>query len=755
MKLFRKLITSRFNRPARKSHRWRPGIEALEDRAMPSTAPILYSTITEAADFGNTRATAQTIPLAAMMETQVQGKLAGSTDVDMLRIALTAGQVFTTDVSGSLVTRGSLGLPFTTARATLSLQNGAGVPQTVQLANYGQSLEYRVTSPGIYFLAVSWTGTASTQSINYTAHLRAVGLDNFNLDSTLLNRTDGAMTAWQNGNVLNIAGPTGHGFGIRGNWAETPTTANALTSASYRATGDIYLQTAAGDVLIHLPSDLTLTTKPQLWGDAFGEVNSIDWTAPPSLAAYEAILGVIYPPGLLDIGQISAGTKINIGLGRDMALKNTGAPLNNEIPYLYLSVNPLANSSAGSITQAFSAVLDPADPFLYIGSPLSGDTTYVTALAGSAHGIIPFTPVDAPSQWHGNLRGHVYIQSQFDLTALTGVPSELDGNITLNLDPNHTGQVLGNPSLSLQPLLDGLTNPQALSAYGQAIDTIFSNFSAGVNGTLKLSPWKKIADVPGLASRFGGKLSVVDWLMTNNAPKLALGNASLIYDGTTENAYFRGGTANPFAGTQLAPFTAPVNTIDLDAAFAKGGHFYVDFQGGYQPFGFSTVGEIKVLGNWPVPVITMFPGLNGLPSPVVTMVNQTSVTVDLSMNVLGLASEDLKGQVYSNGDFVLSAVDHADLGPFSGSETYTLTYSHLNGFTFRADLAGSASNGPAEGDVTATVYINVNSAGHMTFSGGGSATAYVYGVNVGSVGVYVNNNELVFWAGGYEIDIPL
>src|SRR5713101_2833008 len=78
-----------------------PRIEALEDRVLLSSQPIIYTTLHEVGDVGSTLRTAQSVPLAAMLETQIQGTQSTRSDVDMFRVQLRQGQILTADVSSS------------------------------------------------------------------------------------------------------------------------------------------------------------------------------------------------------------------------------------------------------------------------------------------------------------------------------------------------------------------------------------------------------------------------------------------------------------------------------------------------------------------------------------------------------------------------------------------------------------------------------------------------------------------------------
>jgi hypothetical protein len=510
-----------------------------------------------------------------------------------------------------------------------------------------------------------------------------------------------------------------------------------------------------------LPSGpLTVTTKPQQWGDAFGEIGSVAWPAPPSLIAFEAVLGILDPSALLGLGSIDKSTSIGIGLGNDPTLQATGAPLNAAIPYLYLSVNPAANTavSVSAATQASSVIIDPADPFIYIGSPQTGSKFPITAVAVSQSGLIPYAPDDAPSPWNGSLRGHLYIQGVINTTDLTVVPSELEGSVTLNLDPNHTGQWLGGSITPLQManLLVAGTDPVSFLGDGSAVDQLFKNFIAGLNGELKISPWDKVADIPGLMNRLGGDANHLSDVLKSDVPRaLTVGHASLIYDGPTESCYFRGGTTSPFEGTVAAPFAAPVS-LDVDAALKPGGEFYLDAKGTYYALGLTAGGEVKVLNNWPTQVHKIIGP--GLPFGTQT-IYVTEVDVDLNVSVPIVGSVDIHGKLQGNGDFDLSGSAALDIPGLKGSANFDLKYLHTGNWTFTDVASPHYDDNVVRADLNLAIYINVDPYGDLTFSGSGTASSFYVNTWIGwvqvpgSVGVGIINHEIWFEADGHEVDI--
>jgi hypothetical protein len=730
-----------------------PRVEVLEDRVVLTTPPIIYTTLHEVGDAGSTLSTAQNVPLAPMLETQILGTQSLRSNLDLFKVQLGQGQILTADISSSSG-GGILGTRF----PHLSLLDRSGVSQQARQAGKGQNIEFRVAQSGTYYVRVDWTGLARAAA-SYTLNIRPIGLENGTLDSTWLGRTEGGLYAWLDGSRLDVSGPVGHGFGIRGNWTGSVVFSGGLPGATYSA-DTIYLDTPLGEVPMPLPggSPLKVTTGAQQWGDDFGEISSITWTAPSSLTPLEAVFAALNPSNFLAIAELNASTKIGIALGNDPTLTSTGAPLNAAIPYVYLSINP----STSGITQAFSVVVDPADPFMYIGSPQTGSIFPITAVGVSQSGLIPYTPEPngKPSQWHGALHGHLYVAGTIDTTELTYVPSEVDGSLTLNLDPNHTGHWLGGSitPLQLANLLLAPQNPVTFLGDGPAVDQLFHNFSAGLNGELKISPWDKIQDIPGLTNRLGSATNYLSALLKMDVPRaLTVAEASLIYDGPTESCYFRGGTVNPFEGTVAAPFVA-TSTVYVDAAIQPGGEFYLDAGGSYNLLGLTAHGDVKVLNSWPIQGPIIIIGPNGLPVPGLQTIYVTEVDADLNVSIpIASGGVDVHGQLTASGDFDLSGSATLNIFALTGSAQFDLKYSHTGTFLFTADVRAHYGDDVVRADLQVNIDINVDSYGDLTYSGSGTASVdvntFVFGwQHVGDVGVGVSNHKIWFEADGHELD---
>jgi hypothetical protein len=145
-----------------------------------------------------------------MLETQILGTQSSHSNVDMFKVTLDQDELLTVNISSRSVGIGGSRTPH------LSLLDSAGTNQQVREAGNKQDLEFRVAESGTYYVRVDWSGLGRTVT-SYTLNIRPIGLDNGTLDVSWLARTEGGLYAWLDGNTLDISGPVGHGFGIRGN----------------------------------------------------------------------------------------------------------------------------------------------------------------------------------------------------------------------------------------------------------------------------------------------------------------------------------------------------------------------------------------------------------------------------------------------------------------------------------------------------------------------------------------------------------
>ena len=616
------------------------------------------------------------------------------------------------------------------------------------------------------------------------------------------------MYAWLKGNTLNITGPTGYGFGITGNWTET-TSLNWLTgqvAASYSATGTLELESAAGEVPLHVGADMeaTVSTAAQINGGVFGTVSSLDlpvWLKTGHLvSSFANTFGFDLNPLAENVTiDITLGGAAGVGLGNSTLLQATQAPLNNAIPYLYFALNPLGTSA----TSLVSVVFDPADPALFVGGkalaaiPLG--PVSVSGIGFSSQGLIPYTPVDAPSQYSGQMSsGDLVLQGSVNTTAITVIPSKINGSVTLNLDPNHTGEILGGVDVTAAELT-GIFSTNFASVLGsssspvaQNLNQIFRNLSIGINGTLDINPlasfqqdlsWQIGNDILGLPT---GPSSFLDQVLNwangklgdpQTLALLSIGDGSLIYNGPTESLYFRGGTTNPFAGTPLASIysiatqagVAP--TLNVDAAVEPGDEFYLNVSGTSNIVGLPESGEVILAHDFPVTgPATSFPSatsptgsvglIGGVPVSLPTHgpTLYTGIYFDANVNVLG-SSVDFQGEMAGNGDFTIQATASIDLGALTGKANFILSDTHAQGFSFTATMDASFSSEYLRGNLDVDFTFGVDD-GNITYAGSVEVSGQVYLTSlIGWVGWDfsggISNGNIWVSADGYELEFTL
>src|SRR5262249_43565577 len=148
---------------------------------------------------------------------------------------------------------------------------GASPNPGTGLMSSNPSYGFVAPATGTYYAKVVASNLTATQSSPFTLDLHRLALAHGAQDVATLSQT-GSMFAWLSGNTLNISGPTGYGFGITGNWAQTAiASGNGRFASTYVATGDVQLQTAAGPLTLSGTS-FTVTTAPQINGRVFGVI---------------------------------------------------------------------------------------------------------------------------------------------------------------------------------------------------------------------------------------------------------------------------------------------------------------------------------------------------------------------------------------------------------------------------------------------------------------------------------------------------
>jgi hypothetical protein len=674
--------TTSFRGTHKTSQRKRPvrlNVESLEDRLVPSGSPFVYSVLdNRAASPDHTPKTAQSVQLLPMMTSEVLANVGANGTHDVYKVQLQQGEILAVNTTVDLPDGTPVPAKVSLLNASSRLVAGMG-PGKLSVAATDPGFAYRVVRSGTYFVAID---VAPGESASYELDLRPIGINASMQDPTWLQKTGGEMDVWLAGNTLEVSGPAGHGFGIAGNWKQTVTHSGALASSTYVATGMVTIKTAGGGVNVGLPSGtaLTITTQPGMWGAYFGAVDSLTGAGSFSLSTLAKACG---SNSQLGLGLTASLPQQNWGIDLGSSLGDSGLPLNPAVPYLHFLSSNDASASFGafkaqldSTGQGFNVVADPADPFLYVG--IKG-VPYISnfGIGWSTHGLIPFAPEAGavPDNYHGALAGNFYHVGEVDLTD-ADIPIIIDGDWTVNFDPNHTGKTFGGASITASQILDALGSPtQPSAALQKQINTVFKNISFEHNGTLNLG-----YSEDGVGSIQVPVIQDVD-----------------VFDGPGQTLYMHGNTVNPFQGTPLADFIK--GDVSVDGTFNRNsGQVDVKVGGDFDLFGQETKGTVEITNQ----------GIN----------------VDGFIHALGTDVE-MKGTIQANGDASLKGQASVDLLVGSAQGTFDLeNHAGQTTLSVAAQLSAlgtsMAFSGQlqANGDYTLTASVASN-----FFLTGGTATA--------------------------------
>jgi hypothetical protein len=734
-----------------KPNRCRLRIESLEAREMPAAGPVVFTTVTEAGDFGNTIAAAMSIATKPMLETDIKGVLATKSDVDLFRLDLSRAQIVTLDAR----MRG-IGLTPAIRTPKLTLMDSKSHVITSSITG---SIGTRIT-PGTYFVSIESGGKGTA---SYTMQVRPIGLDDGNTDPRLLQKNADGIYVWKSGNKLYVSGPVGHGFTIRADEWKQNSTVSRSPGSSYTAHGTVYIQTAA-DFEIPIPlggNALTVATKPGKYGDLFGVLQSASFFS-PATAIYNGVVDALGPQFAKYRMNPNSNSPVVVGevglkLGSDPVVQMSGAPLNPEIPYLYIYGGLGVTSSLGnmSLYNLGSMVIDPADPFLFLSTDVpmgkKGHKANGISVGVSRHGLIPFDPLRTPSQFEGEqLFGHVFLAGKYDLTVATGLPLTAAGSLVVDLHGHGVVNTGGDDlDVAVRSLSTG--TPGHPSSADETDGAWWKNVSLGLNGELDVNV--PIQDsISWLPKKFG----------------VSVANGSLIYDGPNGAAYFSASTFNlaeKLAGTKLGDFLKKANLTNdyfsVDGAVKEGGKFYLDVNQQNTVAGVPIHTELKLTRKWDTSAGNDMRTSGVFSPPHVTTVESTGAYLEIDAKLFGNGLT-LAGQIDGQGNFALSGVVAANFGPVKGSAVVKLESTPTGGVRFTADLTASITTDVVKGELDLHFEMDFDSHGHLVYSSNGVTSKAKVKVrtpwgwkDAGSVSVSIASDHFSFKALGQTIRVNL
>jgi hypothetical protein len=590
--------------------------------------------------------------------------------------------------------------PLSASTITVTGPDGQAVPGANPVAEPDTGV--LSPNPAVGFVAPA-TGSYSirvgtpTAGGHYSIELHRVGLAEGRQDGAALKSTTGGLYASLNDGRLLLRGPTGYGFALRGDWTPSLTDGtNGRVSATYTATGPLFLQTAFGEVEFAVPDGETfsVTTAPSTFGAAFGQVSAISTKVGLPLGDFaEEFRDRIG----LDLNSISLGDKWSIQLGSQIQAERGIEQALSAVPFIVYADKAGFSASFGQVSitnaesdEATTVFVDPSDPSLYVKAKN-------LAFQGSLQGLVPFTPYSeyvtantAPEL--STFFGHVYAKGSFPLA---GLPLELNGDVVVDLDANRDGTLLGLNGVNAGQLFRG----ELFTA--DKVEAVIRDINVGVNGGVDLGYQKA-----------GFNFTV------------PLGKATVVYRGPQQGVWFKGGTIDPWAGTPLETFQATSYTTVEGSVFRTG------------QFNVTATNTWKVFGN--------------RADLSVTLAN-TGVSVAGTARVLG-ENAWLSGQVLTNGNFTLAGGVDVDFGVVSGSAWVELKKSGSS-TSFTAGLSAKASwkketffgTVSASASLSGTLTITTTSAGSLRYSG----SIKVKLSNLPEFSVPVSNNQIGFYVPGF------
>jgi hypothetical protein len=506
-------------------------------------------------------------------------------------------QLAVTDPNGNLIINA-----FTNGSNALVPGGASNNPEAIFTAPATGSYTFNVNA-----LSPSSSVAPSITQFSYAAAIRPFALDttadsaldpnHSAADAAKLSFTGGGLYGWYSTlsdsidptvgsatatpGYFTFSGPTGRGFDLKGNWAEQVNIDGTLT---YSANGVVRLESALGEIPLPLVkgTSFTVTTNridgSRSVGFVTGAQINIDGLPINSFTNVLSNFNFATNLGGGSVGTQFAEASWGIDLGGNVSAQ-TGAPANPAVPYIYFAANAPVSVHYGNITASADATgvgagvnvsIDPADPMIYVdikGLPAVSEL----AFAGSVNDLIPYNPQYAPNDWTGSLYGDVYFKGELNLGDLTddAVPVTIDGDLTVNLDPNHVGFGASAKNIA-QDFARAVTPGTASASALTRLRTDIKSISFGLDGSASL----------------GIKKDGLDF-------EVPMGGASLIWNGQTDTVYVHG-QANTL-NNGLPSILALESDVTVDAMIVVDtGAFDFTLGAEYKVLGLDLTGSVEV-----------------------------------------------------------------------------------------------------------------------------------------------------------------
>jgi hypothetical protein len=482
-------------------------------------------------------------------------------DIDVYRVSLEAGDFLVVDVDP----RGPGGLDASTLRVL-------GSDSVTVIAMVGRSKEpdgrgnftdnpaYGFQAPyaGDYYLDLR-PGLLLQRVAGYSIEIHRIALAAGYQDPALLDG-DGPMFAWLEDDRLSVSGPTGYGFALIGDWTQTVDSnpGNGLIRSKFLLADNstLTLRSALGDIPIGaVTQDVVIMTRPNRWGDVFGQVQGTSIDLPIGLPLGDIAEQISDRFGM-DFGAVELGDAWKIRLGhtiRELRNFSRFQQVLEGVPYLMYDDLAKLQVGFGSISvapieQQTLVILNPTDPSLALKSKVEGQEE-PPSLHLSLQGMVPYRPNQTPSPESGgqgltDFYGHAFATWEQPLIeqalfAIAGL-----GEATVDLDANDDGTWLGGEGNAHQLFRGDL----------QASDKVLRDIQIGFEGSAQC--------------RFSAGGSDFD---------VRLGSAAAVFSGNDQAAWVRGmkgAGGNPWQGTVLSALEFGQNDYLEAIVSYRTGHFF-------------------------------------------------------------------------------------------------------------------------------------------------------------------------------------